>query len=91
MSAVTGTLTARDDPRDRLDHLARRHDAAVGIAERGGDAGARRRDGGKPFGLEQPGAGGVPGVRQHENRRPVVKRAEPFSGIRHAASVEHKK
>ena len=75
------------DARDRLDHLARRHDAAVRIAERGGDAGARRRDGGESFGLEQPRAGGVPGIRQDENRRPVVKRAEPLSGIRHGASI----
>ena len=48
-------------------------------------------DGGEAFGLEQPGAGGVPGVWQDQNRRPVVERAEPFGGIRHAASIEHKK
>jgi hypothetical protein len=71
------------DPRDRLDHLARRHNPAVRISKGSSDASARRRNGRKPFRLEEARAHGVPRIRQHQNRRPMMEIAEQFGFIDH--------
>ena len=57
-------------------HLVRWRLLAVGVAERVGDAAARRGDGGEARLLDEPRRAGVPGVGQHQRVARDVQRAQ---------------
>ena len=66
---------ARDAPR-RGEHLARRGILVVVVAERVGDAGARRGDHGIPGCHDRTGGGDVPGVREQQRVTGCVQRPQ---------------
>ena len=57
---------ASRDPRRGGEHLRTRGTFMVLVAERGGDAGAGRRDDRKARCLDRPRGGNVPGIRQQQ-------------------------
>src|SRR5262245_46616223 len=78
-------LDSADDARHGFDHLASRDDAAVGVPERGRNAGAGGGNRWKPFGFEDARGCCIPRVRQNENRRTLVQGPQSFRFIGHGA------
>ena len=72
---MTGTVTAAEIARDRLEGTVAEH-ARVGHVVQVGHGVARRGDGREPGRLDGPGRRHVPGVGEHEELRTTVQRAE---------------